>query len=141
MAGHAVKNPSASQPKLLDQVRSVIRTKHYGYRTEQNYVQRIRRFILFNKKAIQKKCERRKSINSSPTLLLNKGFLHRLRINYCEVDLAMKAKSFGAKWNRKNKVWELKYEAVQALGLTERIVDEDSNFPNIRKTKSRDSPQ
>ncbi len=50
MAGHAVKNPSASPPKLLDQVRSAIRTKHYSYRTEQNYVQWIRRFILFNKK-------------------------------------------------------------------------------------------
>ncbi len=50
MAGHAVKNPSASKPKLLDQVRSVIHTKHYSYRTEQNYVQRIRRFILLNKK-------------------------------------------------------------------------------------------
>ncbi len=50
MAGHDVKNSSISKLKLLDQVRSVIRTKHYSYRTEQNYVQWIRRFILFNKK-------------------------------------------------------------------------------------------
>jgi site-specific recombinase XerD len=38
---------TAQKPKLLDQVRAVIRTKNYSYRTEQAYVQWIRRFILF----------------------------------------------------------------------------------------------
>jgi hypothetical protein len=37
-------------PKLLDQVRDRIRTKHYSLRTEQSYVQWIRRYILFNGK-------------------------------------------------------------------------------------------
>ncbi len=50
MAGHAVKNPSASPPKLLDQVRSAIRIKHYSYRTEKTYLHWIRRFILFHNK-------------------------------------------------------------------------------------------
>ena len=36
--------------KLLDQVRDVIRMKHYAYRTEETYVQWIRRFILFHNK-------------------------------------------------------------------------------------------
>lgn len=36
--------------KLLDQVRHVIRKKHYSIRTEQAYVQWIKRFILFNNK-------------------------------------------------------------------------------------------
>ena len=36
--------------KLLDQVRQVIRKKHYSIRTEQAYVQWIKRFILFNNK-------------------------------------------------------------------------------------------
>ena len=36
--------------KLLDQVRDTIRLKHYSYRTEQTYVQWIRRFILFHNK-------------------------------------------------------------------------------------------
>ena len=36
--------------KLLDQVRERIRTKHYSLRTEQTYVQWIRRFILFHDK-------------------------------------------------------------------------------------------
>jgi integron integrase len=36
--------------KLLDQVRDAIRMKHYAYRTEETYVQWIRRFILFHNK-------------------------------------------------------------------------------------------
>ena len=36
--------------KLLEQVRDVIRMKHYSYRTEQTYVQWIRRYILFHNK-------------------------------------------------------------------------------------------
>jgi len=39
-----------SPPRLLDQVREVIRTRHYSIRTEQAYVQWIRRFILFDGK-------------------------------------------------------------------------------------------
>jgi len=36
--------------KLLDQVREIIRTKHYSYRTEQTYVEWIKRFIFFHNK-------------------------------------------------------------------------------------------
>ena len=36
--------------KLLDQVRDVIRLKHYSYRTEKSYVDWIRRYILFHNK-------------------------------------------------------------------------------------------
>ena len=36
--------------KLLDQVRDVIRKKHYSIRTEQAYVDWIRRYVLFHKK-------------------------------------------------------------------------------------------
>jgi predicted aldo/keto reductase-like oxidoreductase len=38
------------QPKLLDQVRDRIRTMHYSVRTEEAYVEWIRRFILFHQK-------------------------------------------------------------------------------------------
>ncbi len=38
------------QPRLLDQVRDVIRFKHYSIRTEQSYLGWIKRFILFHKK-------------------------------------------------------------------------------------------
>lgn len=37
-------------PKLLDQVRDLIRVKHYSIRTETQYLQWIRRFILFHGK-------------------------------------------------------------------------------------------
>jgi integron integrase len=38
------------KPRLLDQVRETIRTKHYSIRTEQSYVQWIRRYIPFHRK-------------------------------------------------------------------------------------------
>jgi site-specific recombinase XerD len=37
-------------PKLLDQVRDVLRMKHYSLRTEQAYVNWIKRYILFHDK-------------------------------------------------------------------------------------------
>ena len=42
--------PSNARPKLLDQVRDKIRLKHYSIRTEQAYVDWIKRFILFQHK-------------------------------------------------------------------------------------------
>jgi len=41
---------TAKPPKLLDQVRSAIRLKHYSYRTEQAYVLWITQYILFHNK-------------------------------------------------------------------------------------------
>jgi hypothetical protein len=38
------------KPRLLDQVREAIRLRHYSYRTEQQYVGWIRRYILFHGK-------------------------------------------------------------------------------------------
>jgi hypothetical protein len=35
---------------LLDQVREVLRLRHYSIRTEEAYVQTIRRFILYHHK-------------------------------------------------------------------------------------------
>ena len=40
----------AKAPKLLDQVRDKIRLKHYSIRTEQAYVDWIKRFVLFHHK-------------------------------------------------------------------------------------------
>ncbi len=42
--------PLDSKPRLLDQVRDRLRLRHYSYRTEQQYVAWIRRFILFHGK-------------------------------------------------------------------------------------------
>jgi integrase len=38
------------EPKLLDQVRNLIRAKHYSIRTEETYVGWVRKFILFHGK-------------------------------------------------------------------------------------------
>jgi integrase len=36
--------------ELLDRVRTLIRTRHYSYRTEQSYIHWIKRYILFHNK-------------------------------------------------------------------------------------------
>src|SRR5881409_3737697 len=40
----------ASKPKLLDQIRQLMRLRHYSLRTEEAYVGWIRRYILFHGK-------------------------------------------------------------------------------------------
>ena len=40
----------SSQPRLLDQVRDVIRLKHYSIRTEETYIGWIKRYIFFHDK-------------------------------------------------------------------------------------------
>ena len=52
MDGNSVESPAvaAGSPRLLDQVREVIRRRHYSYRTEQTYVHWIKRFIYFSGK-------------------------------------------------------------------------------------------
>jgi Phage integrase, N-terminal SAM-like domain len=43
--------PMVERPKkILDQLRDVIRLKHYSYRTEQTYVDWVYRFIVFHNK-------------------------------------------------------------------------------------------
>jgi site-specific recombinase XerD len=42
--------PQQQPPKLLDQVRQALRVKHYSRRTENSYVNWIKRFILFHHK-------------------------------------------------------------------------------------------
>jgi integron integrase len=38
----------SSQPKLLDQVRVVLRRRHYSYKTEKSYIHWIKRFVAFH---------------------------------------------------------------------------------------------
>jgi hypothetical protein len=57
-----------AKPELLDRVRERIRGKHYSYRTEQQYVAWIRRFILFNDKRHPRRCRGRRSLAISPIL-------------------------------------------------------------------------
>jgi integron integrase len=50
MAERLVRTPAAGKPKLLDQVRDVVRRKHYSIRTEQAYIDWIKRFIVYHGK-------------------------------------------------------------------------------------------
>ncbi|ARU32890.1 integrase [Sulfuriferula sp. AH1] len=45
-----VENTTTNPPKLLDQVRHKLRVKHYSIRTEQTYLDWIKRYILFHGK-------------------------------------------------------------------------------------------
>jgi integron integrase len=47
---NASVQPPTQKPKLLDQVRQAIRTRHYSYRTEKAYVHWIKRFVFFHNK-------------------------------------------------------------------------------------------
>ena len=40
----------SNKPRLLDQVRNAIRTKHYSYSTEKTYIDWIKRYIFFHNK-------------------------------------------------------------------------------------------
>ena len=44
------KSTTTKSPKLLDQVRDKLRVKHYAIRTEQTYVDWIKRYIFFHDK-------------------------------------------------------------------------------------------
>ena len=47
----SISSPSnAPKPRLLDQVRQAVRALHYGDRTEEAYVDWVRRFVLFHNK-------------------------------------------------------------------------------------------
>jgi integrase len=50
MSATVANRPRANKPKLLDQVRDVIRRKHYSIRTEQAYIDWIKRFIIYHAK-------------------------------------------------------------------------------------------
>ena len=50
MSQSVVKMPPVGKPKLLDQVRDIIRRKHYSIRTEQAYIDWIKRFIIYHGK-------------------------------------------------------------------------------------------
>ena len=44
------QSPPPAAPKLLDRLRADLRTRHYSIRTEQAYVDWVRRFVLFHNK-------------------------------------------------------------------------------------------
>ena len=50
--------------KLLEEVRALIRTRHYSYRTEEAYLNWIRQYILFHRKRHPTEMGQPKSLHS-----------------------------------------------------------------------------
>jgi hypothetical protein len=50
-----------------------------------------------------------------------------IRVSYNETDLQRKVKSFGGKWNKDKKVWELAYKYIVELGLSDRLISDKKN--------------
>ncbi len=48
--GRTERAPAGRAPRLLDQVRAAIRSRHFSYRTEEAYVGWVKRFVLFHGK-------------------------------------------------------------------------------------------
>ena len=72
----------AQKPKkLLDQVRDAVRLKHYAYRTEQSYVDWVRRNIPITIRPIPKIWEKMKLKNFLPISPLKGKYPHLHRIN------------------------------------------------------------
>ena len=51
-----------------------------------------------------------------------------VKIEYGEINLRIKVKSLGGKWNKQNRVWELPFEVAKGLGLEERIVKSEDMY-------------
>lgn len=82
----------------------------YRYDSEQN-----ERMITVELKVDTGKWEKnKKRIPENKTL--------NIKVNYEELDLRNKIKSFGGIWNKQKKVWELPYKYVKSLNLKDRII-------------------
>jgi len=101
-SGNCSKGLGHSQkPKLLDQVRDVIRCKHYSIRTEESYINWIKRYIFFLIKNIPRIWEKLRSALFWPIWLFRKMLLLPPRIRLF-VHLFFYIKRF---WNRSRVVF------------------------------------
>jgi hypothetical protein len=60
----ALKEHSPKPPRLLEQLRDVIRRRHYSMRTEETYVHWVKRFIYFPVSGIRRSLAPRRSLGS-----------------------------------------------------------------------------
>jgi len=59
-------------------------------------------------------------VSNSSKIPMNK--IMQLKVKYGEINMGKLIRAAGGRWNRKEKVWELPYSEVLALGLENRIV-------------------
>jgi len=58
-----------------------------------------------------------------------------VRVGFAEADMRERVKQAGGKWNRRRKVWELRYDQVVALTLEARIVEEEASHTRYKTKK------
>src|SRR5207247_656437 len=63
----------ASKPKFLDQIRQLMRLRHYSLRTEEAYVGWIRRYILFHGKRHPRELDEKHVSEFLSSLAINGG--------------------------------------------------------------------
>jgi integron integrase len=71
MSSFLSASPEQSKPKLLDQVRQLMRLRHYSLRTEEAYVGWIRRYILFHGKRHPRELDERHVSEFLSSLAIN----------------------------------------------------------------------
>ncbi len=69
-----------NKPRLLDQVRQIIRVKHYSLRTEESYINWIKRFIFFHNKKHPIEMGEKEIGEFITHLAKNKNYLHQHKI-------------------------------------------------------------
>ena len=50
-----------------------------------------------------------------------------VRVDFAEGEVRQQVKQAGGKWNRRRKVWEMRYDQVVALKMEARIVEEEAS--------------
>lgn len=55
-----------------------------------------------------------------------------IEIKYRESGLRQRVKELGGQWNPEKKLWQLSYEAIQALGLQDRVIEK---LPLVETTR------
>lgn len=54
-----------------------------------------------------------------------------IQVAVSEMDIRKQVKRAGGVWNPQRRVWELRYDQVLSLGLTQRIVPTERRLPNV----------
>ena len=63
-----------------------------------------------------------------PAPRLTAATLVGVRVGFAEADMRERVKQAGGKWNRRRKVWDMRYDQVVALKLEARIVEDEATI-------------
>ena len=61
-------------------------------------------------------------VNEKPIYVAKSELIVWVKIHYNETELRSQAKNMGAKWQPKEKCWEMEYQTAKSLNLHKRII-------------------